>query len=394
MNVLLITHEYPPYMFGGVASLMRNLALHLVKNGVNVIVICGRSTKTIRLQNDYGIKVIRIPFPDIPPRTVWFSLFGFRLIERLVKNINPITIITNASTISLILDKLKAHTIIVFHGSLEANLVYYRLNKITNVLFNPIETAYHAEMPLVKALIRKDIKFSSKMLFVAKHAMIETVNHFPDLADEIHSKGTVIYPGIEYEALSKLYYAYNNVKEKHKKLVIAFVGRLYFTKGITYAIETIDILVNELSVRDLKFWVFGDGPLQKWLKKYIKKKKLENYVTHYGFLRRERLHYLMAKYVDVLLFPSLYEGCPYAVLEANALGIPVITFDLPWSREFIINGLNGYRVQAFNSNKLAETILKTFDINRDKIVEYAKKFDIENSIGRLLHLINEVSQGN
>ena len=55
----------------------------------------------------------------------------------------------------------------------------------------------------------------------------------------------------------------------------------------------------------------------------------------------ERSRLLLAKYVDILLHPSLHEGAPLAVMETQALGIPTVAFDLPWSTEFVIKGTNG-----------------------------------------------------
>ncbi len=391
MRALVVSHEYPPYVFGGVATFTRNLAQQLAKNGINVLVVTGRTTsrrRFISTEKDGDTKVLRIYFPDIPPRQLHFSLFGFELIKNLSRRFD--LIITNECCISFILDKLRRPIIMFYHGSLEAYLTYFRYRLCEqNMFLNPAEVAFYFETPLLKVMRYKDLKFSSKIFFVARHVMIETLNQFPVLSDKIRAKGDVLYPGIEYETLNRLYREYSDIKKVHVKHIIAFVGRLYSTKGITYAMETFNILANVFGIKDLGFWIFGEGPLQKWLKKYIKKNRLEKHVTYYGFVPREKLLHLLAKYVDVLLLPSVYEGCPYTVLEANALGIPIVTFNLPWSQEFVINGLNGYRAPVFNLYKLAEMVLKALKLNERIVSRYAEKFSIRNTIRKLLYLIHE-----
>jgi len=38
---------------------------------------------------------------------------------------------------------------------------------------------------------------------------------------------------------------------------------------------------------------------------------------------------------DIVCMPSLYEACPLAVIEAMAMGKPVVAFDLPYAREML-----------------------------------------------------------
>jgi len=108
-------------------------------------------------------------------------------------------------------------------------------------------------------------------------------------------------------------------------------------------------------------------------------------------VERSRVLSLLAKYVDVILHPSLYEGAPLAVMEAQALGIPTVTFDLPWSTEFIINGINGYRAPYPDIHRLGEAILKAKELDPDKVALPAKRFDREVSFRVIESLLDEGS---
>jgi len=238
---------------------------------------------------------------------------------------------------------------------------------------SPPELAYYSEVPLIKYLTKRDLLLSDTYVFVAKHVMREFENIYVDLAKDIRSRGVVMYPGIEHPRLADLRRSVEKVDIG--KIVVAFVGRLYYTKGVAHAIRAVKALSHELNIKDVELWIFGKGPLEYWANYYIKREDLKGVVKLFGFVERAKLLALLAKYVDVLVHPSLYEGAPLAVMEAQALGIPVVTYDLPWTSEFVVNGLNGLKVRYPSITELAYNILKASKLSRDKISSIAEIYD-------------------
>jgi glycosyltransferase involved in cell wall biosynthesis len=59
----------------------------------------------------------------------------------------------------------------------------------------------------------------------------------------------------------------------------------------------------------------------------------------------------------VFVLPSYYEGTPRSVLEAMAMGRPIITTEAPGCRETVIEGANGLKVPVKNSNDLANSMI-------------------------------------
>ena len=59
---------------------------------------------------------------------------------------------------------------------------------------------------------------------------------------------------------------------------------------------------------------------------------------------------------SVFVLPSYREGTPHAVLEAMAMGRPIITTDAPGCRETVRDGQNGFIVPARNAPALAEAM--------------------------------------
>lgn len=60
------------------------------------------------------------------------------------------------------------------------------------------------------------------------------------------------------------------------------------------------------------------------------------------------------KNCSVYVLPSYREGTPRSVLEAMAMGRPIITTDVPGCRETVIDGVNGFLVPVKNVNALVE----------------------------------------
>ncbi len=57
---------------------------------------------------------------------------------------------------------------------------------------------------------------------------------------------------------------------------------------------------------------------------------------------------------DIYVLPSYHEGMPRTVLEAMAMGRPILTTDVPGCRETVEPGTNGYLVPKGDANALAE----------------------------------------
>lgn len=109
--------------------------------------------------------------------------------------------------------------------------------------------------------------------------------------------------------------------EKQPKFTIGFMGRLdTYTKGLDLLLEAFSFF--QKTHADSELWIVGEGPGRKYLEDFISKNQLSNVVL-WGKRFGEEKDLLMAK-MHVFAHPSRNEGLPSAVLEAAALGIPVI----------------------------------------------------------------------
>ena len=108
------------------------------------------------------------------------------------------------------------------------------------------------------------------------------------------------------------------------KFVVGFVGRLHEQKNPYKMIDIFKEIKNKESKACLL--LVGDGPERNNLEKVIQERNLENDVI---FLGRRDVNFLMMA-MDVFLLPSLYEGLPVVVVEAQAAGLKcVISENVP-----------------------------------------------------------------
>ena len=107
-------------------------------------------------------------------------------------------------------------------------------------------------------------------------------------------------------------------------LVIGHVGSFVRVKNHTFLIE----VAAELTMRrpDVYFLLIGDGPLRANIEERIRERGLSHAMRSLG--SRSDVARLMTNVMDVLLFPSHYEGLPLVLLEAQAAGLPCVVSDI------------------------------------------------------------------
>jgi len=76
--------------------------------------------------------------------------------------------------------------------------------------------------------------------------------------------------------------------------------------------------------------------------------------------------------MDVILLPSYREGFCIVAIEAQAMGVPIITTDIPVPRDAIINGKTGILIPAANEKSLISAIHK-LENNRDLLKSMGDK---------------------
>ena len=158
---------------------------------------------------------------------------------------------------------------------------------------------------------------------------------------------------------------FSPVPLKNKKnLHCLMIARLLWDKGVLEFVEAAKILRK--NYLDLDFLLLGY--LDNQDKSYIPYKVLKEWskgglIKYLGSSDDVRKHIAKA---DCIVLPSYYpEGTPRVLLEAAAMGRPIITTNTKGCRNVVDDGLNGYLCRPKDSADLAEKIIKVFELDYD-----------------------------
>lgn len=118
---------------------------------------------------------------------------------------------------------------------------------------------------------------------------------------------------------------------------LAFAGRLTEQKALDVALRAV------AAVPDVRLTVAGDGPVRRELDRLVAELGLGDRVTFVGPLRVDGVLDLYRR-ADAAVISSAWENFPHAVVEALAVGTPVIGTSVGGVAEVVTNGENGLLV--------------------------------------------------
>ena len=149
----------------------------------------------------------------------------------------------------------------------------------------------------------------------------------------------------------RLFPANDFQRNDSKHFVIGGVMRLTHEKNIKLWIA----LAREIYLQNLnvKFFIIGDGPERRKLQKYIHKNHLSNYFT---FLKPNSSVYQYMSQFNVLLLTSRLEGLPNVLIEAQFIGVPVISTNAGGASETFVDGVSGFLLKSFDPREFADLI--------------------------------------
>lgn len=157
------------------------------------------------------------------------------------------------------------------------------------------------------------------------------------------------------------------LRGNEKKLKLGFLGRLeHNQKGVLH----IPHIANLLKEKDVEFElvIAGKGKHRELLEKELKFFIEDGSVKFLGALTADQVPYFF-EHIDIYLFPSHFEGCPNALLEALMSGCVPIAWLIEGITDYIIKeGVTGYLHELGDYESIANTIL-ALNNNRSKLNE-------------------------
>jgi glycosyltransferase involved in cell wall biosynthesis len=135
--------------------------------------------------------------------------------------------------------------------------------------------------------------------------------------------------------------------------VVGTVGRLMPIKGLEYLIDAFGRFRRQPGRAASKLLIVGDGPLKAGLGRYADSHELSRSVEFLGM--RTDVYDVMGAF-DVFALSSLHEGVPMALLEAMALGIPIVASRVGGIPEILEDKKEAVLVPAQDAEALASAI--------------------------------------
>lgn len=367
MRIALLSETYFPHI-NGVTTHIKTLKDGLTALGHEVLVVtCSPDAKehyikdgvlycpAIRLKNIYGFGVSN-PYSKT------------RL--KMLKEFNP--------------------DIIHVHNEFSMGLFgIYAAKKLNKTLVYTLHTSYddyiYYVMPKVLARVGNKIldKYLGMYANKSKAIVGPSEKCFEYIKKASHKKKVRILPNsVEMSLFDPNKVDLDKVKEIKESLnipedafIACFVGRVAHEKSIDV---TLDYLAKTLQKDDnIYFVVIGDGPALEEFENIAKDRGIEDRVRFTGRVEHEDLpaYYMMSK---IYLTSSLSEMNSISMLEAMAMGLPVLQRVDEVNKDQIEVGKNGY---LFNNEKEMYKYLRLLSDLSDE--EYKKvKFEVEETVSQ------------
>jgi glycosyltransferase involved in cell wall biosynthesis len=203
-----------------------------------------------------------------------------------------------------------------------------------------------------------------------------------DLVDLGFKRVSVVPEGLNFEPLSGL-------AEELTGRVVVYAGRLTRAKRPDHAVQAFRIVREKVPGAEL--WVLGDGPFRGRLEGLA-----DGGVRFFGGLSDAERRGLIAR-AGVLVNPSVREGWGLNVVEANALGVPCVAYDVAGLRDSVQDGVTGLLVESGDVEGLAEALVRVLrddGLRRrlgENALKYAKQFSWDKTADEFMKVLEQVT---
>ncbi|WP_055448715.1 glycosyltransferase family 4 protein [Lacinutrix mariniflava] len=361
MHIGLITSEYPhPKVLhaAGIATSVKNLAITLVKKGVQVTVFVYHQNKNVIIE-DQGVTIHLIQ-----KRT--YRVFGWYLyrkhlqyyINTVVKN-NSIDLLEAPDWTGITaFIRFKVPLVIRFHGS---DAYFCKLDKRKQKFKNFVFEKKALKRAVAYIAPTTFAGLETQKIFGLDKNKIKTIHyglqleHFINKTVEQYNANTILYIGtiIRKKGVLELAEIFNKVVEANPEAKLILIGA-----------DAPDIKTGSTSTYKLMEGLFS--------------KTAKNKVSYIGKIPYTEVK-TQIEQAHICVFPSFAETLGMVTIESMALQKPVVNTNIGWAQELIDNGVNGYLVHPKNIELYAEKInLLLNDKALCKSIGKAARLKVEN----------------
>ena len=200
---------------------------------------------------------------------------------------------------------------------------------------------------------------------------------------------SLIPMGIEFKPL-------NSLPEKEELPTLIYVGRLKKSKRVHHIIEAYKLA--KAKQPNLKLWIVGNGDAAYKSSLYKVAKEEAGIKFFHNLNNKDKLRLMSLAHLIVVA--SVREGWGLIVTEANAMGTPALTYDVPGLRDSNKDGLTGFVCKENNPKCLSDEIIRFFDDQKlicklsEQALEDSKQYSWQRTVEESLEIINKLNRTN
>jgi len=365
MNKELIAILVPSMCGGGAERAMLNLAIGLQERGLNVDVVLGKAKGPYLGNIPSEIRII-----DLKASRILTSLRGLMM---YLKKEQPASLIS-----------------VMPHTNVVAILARYLARTNTKIIA-VIQDAIFSGLPNTMGLKFRVVRLLTKLLYPKANSIVTVSNGVAEdvfrLGGIAKSKVKVIFnpmitPELKDKAKAEVGHKWFVAKDRP---VLVSAGRLTAQKDFKTLLRAFKIVLER---RKAYLMILGQGEERDSLKKLISELGLDKEVDMPGFVDNPYAYIAKA---DVFILSSAWEGLPGVLIEALALGTPVVSTNCFFGpQEILKEGRLGRLVPVGDWKMLANAVVATLEEPLMPVsLEDLKPFTKEKVVDEYLELLKE-----
>lgn len=344
-----------PYNGGGVENVVYNLAVQMAKRGHDVFIFTSAIDSNSSIENYNNIKI-------------------YRYAKSFNIGSSPISLSSLYKPLFLAspLDIVHVHL-----GNLPLPLIGSFYSKINN---KPLITTYHADyMGGFGSLVRRFgvylfDNFIADILLKSSDIILTPSEYYINESKQLSNIRNSVVPipnGInlkDFDLNISKSEARTKLNLLNDKQIILFVGSLTPRKGPDILLKAMVDVHQKISDAYLVF--IGDGMMKKDLEDLARRLNIDQNVRFTGFISDD-LKLLYYKASDLFVLPSLLESFGIVLLEASAVGLPLVVSNLEAFNTIVKDGYNGFFTKKGDQKDLGEKIVYILQ-NKDLRIKMSK----------------------
>ena len=336
--------------------------IKLKDKGIDVVLVSSDDKALSKIASRLGVQYYDVDFcrgyDIISDFKAIFKLF------RLFKTIKPDIVIgatPKAALLSMISSKLAGVKRRVYH-----------------IFGFPFETSKGIVKTLLVSIERITAMCSTNVLPISQSIADVCIANRLTRSRKLCTDYSLTIGGVDMHRFNPLIVNDEELRQEYQiqknDIVVGFVGRITRDKGIYDFIEVVK-KINNCSV---KYLIIGDNDARVPVED-----DLLNYIDNYGNIIHVKYTDKIEKYyklMNILLIPSYREGFGNANVEAQAMNVPVVCYNVTGCKDSVNDGVSGFLLPFQDINGLTSTVesLINNQEQRTKMGIDARQFVLDN----------------